>query len=98
MIDRVLSILFFISFFNCSFANNLFDIANVRQLGLITVDITTVNGEIPTCDYASAPEGSMGETCINQTKVHCRIVIYDHDNVLYDSGEYEKGVSGATIK
>ncbi len=98
MIDRVLSILFFISFFHCSFAQNLFDIANVRQLGLITVDITTVNGEIPTCDYASAPEGSMGETCINQTKVHCRIVIYDHDNVLYDSGEYEKGVSGATIK
>ena len=66
MIDRVISILFFIAFFNCLSAQNPFDIANVRQLGLITVDITTVNGETPTCDYASAPEGSMGETCISE--------------------------------
>ena len=62
MILRCLFILLFISFFHDSFAQNKFDIANVKQLGLITVDITTVNGEIPTCDYVSAPEGSMGHT------------------------------------
>ena len=69
MILRCLFILLFISFFHDSFAQNKFDIANVKQLGLITVDITTVNGEIPTCDYVSAPEGSMGHTCTNQNKV-----------------------------
>ena len=98
MIYRFFSIITFILASNCSFAQNQFDIANIKQLGLITVDITTVNGEIPTCEYASAPEGSMGYTCINQTKVPCKIVIYDNENVVYDSGEYEKGISGATIK
>ena len=75
-----------------------FDIASIKQLGLITVEITTVDGEIPTCDYVSAPEGCMGHTCTNQNKVPCKVVIYDNDDVLYSSGEYEKGISGATIK
>ena len=98
MILRCLFILLFISFFHDSFAQNKFDIANVKQLGLITVDITTVNGEIPTCDYVSAPEGSMGHTCTNQNKVPCKIDIYDNETLIYSSGEYVKGVSGATIK
>lgn len=94
-------LLYIISFFfychNC-FAQHSFDIASIKQLGLITVEITTVNGEMPTCDYVSAPEGSMGYTCTNQNKVPCKIDIYDKENLLYSSGEYVKGVSGATIK
>ena len=74
------------------------DIQNIRHSGLRVIDIQTVNNEIPTCDYAEAPEGSMGYTCINQTKVPCRICITQNDQTLYDSGDYEKSVSGATIK
>lgn len=40
----------------------------------------------------------MGYTCINQTKVPCRVVITMLNDTLYDSGEYEKSISGATIK
>ena len=61
------------------------------------VYIQTVNDEIPTCDYVKAPEGSMGYTCINQTKVPCRITIKENGQTLFDSGDYEKSVSGATI-
>ena len=74
------------------------DIQDIRHSGLRVIDIQTVNDELPTCDYAEAPEGSMGYTCINQTKVPCRIVITHDDQTLYDSGDYEKSVSGATIK
>ena len=95
---KFLYIISFILYVHNCLAQHSFDIASIRQLGLITVEITTVDGEIPTCDYISAPEGSMGHTCTNQNKVPCKIDIYDHDNILYSSGEYVKGVSGATIK
>ena len=79
-------------------SQNTFDLSFIKSLGLQVVSITTQNGELPTCDYAEAPEGCMGFTCINQTKVPCRIVITMLNDTLYDSGEYEKSVSGATIK
>ena len=65
------------------------DIQNIRHSGLRVIDIQTVNDELPTCDYAEAPEGSMGYTCINQTKVPCRVIITHDDQILYDSGDYE---------
>ena len=93
-----ITILFsFILFDNLS-SQNIFDIKNVKTLGLQTVEIFTKDGEMPTCDYMDAPEGSMGSTCINQNKVPCRIIISLSDHILYDSGEYEDKVSGATIK
>lgn len=79
-------------------SQNTFDFSFIKSLGLQVVNITTQNGEPPTCDYAEAPEGCMGYTCINQTKVPCRVVITMLNDTLYDSGEYEKSVSGATIK
>lgn len=64
--------------------------------------IETVDGEEPTCDYVSAPSGSMGASIANATKVPGRLVIYSLidgiDSLLYDSGDYEKDVSGMTIK
>lgn len=72
--------------------------AAIINLGLETIQITTRDGEWPTCDYAAAPEGSMGETCINQNKVPCRVVITLYGDTLYDSGEYLEDISGATIK
>lgn len=75
-----------------------FEPTAIKNLGLETIQITTRDGEWPTCDYAVAPEGSMGETCINQNKVPCRVVITLYEDTLYDSGEYEKDISGAIIK
>ena len=64
--------------------------------------IETVDGEEPTCDYVSAPSGSMGASIANATKVPGRLVVYsrvgDVDSVMYDSGYYEDDVSGMTIK
>ena len=75
-----------------------FSIENIKKIGLPVVSINTVNNEEPTCEYVTHPEGSFGESITNATKVPCRITITQNDNILYDSGEYEKNVSGATIK
>jgi hypothetical protein len=62
----------------------------------------TVDGEEPTCDYVSVPEGCMGKTITNATKVPGRLVIYQFidgvDSVVYDSGDFLKNISGMTIK
>ena len=83
---------------NYSLAQTDFSIENIRKIGLPVVSITTVNEEEPTCEYVTHPEGSMGEGITNATKVPCQVVIMDATKTLYDSGEYEKKVSGATIK
>lgn len=75
-----------------------FSIENIKKIGLPIVNISTVDGEEPTCDFVTHPEGSFGESITNTNKVPCRIVITKGDEMLYDSGEYEKNVSGATIK
>ena len=63
--------------------------------------IETVDGAEPTCERVYAPVGSWGST-INSEKVPGRMLMYDHidgvDSVLYDSGDYEKDVSGMTIR
>lgn len=70
--------------------------------GLPVFCVETVEHEEPTCDYVSAPAGCMGAGITNATKVPGRLVVYFNDggteNVLYDSGDYEKDVSGMTIK
>ncbi len=70
--------------------------------GLPVMFVETVNEEEPTCDYVSAPPGCMGASITNATKVPGRLVIYQLmnglDQVLYDSGDYEKNVGGMTIK
>jgi hypothetical protein len=75
-----------------------YDIDYIKTIGIEVVEIITVNGEVPTCDYIDAPQGSMGTTSTNQNKVPCRIIITLLNDTLYDSGEYQKNVSGATIK
>lgn len=74
-------------------------IDQLKATGLPLVNITTVNGELPTCEKIdTAPEGCMGSTIVNATKVPGRIVITLGDSVLYDSGEYAENVSGMKIK
>ena len=78
-----------------------YDIAAILKLGLPVLDIETVNHEEPTCDYVSCPPGSMGGGIANATKVPGHLNIYvgnDAKNPVYASGEYNKDVSGMTIK
>lgn len=95
-----LFLLIVISFFGCShvYAQTDFSIENISQLGLPVVHIITVDGVEPTCDYVTHPEGSMGEGITNNNKVPCRITISKNGETLYDSGDYIKDESGATIK
>lgn len=71
-----------------------------RELPVLCFE--TVDGEEPTCDYVSAPSGSMGAGITNATKVPGRLVVYyrmnGKDSLRYDSGDYEKDVSGMTIR
>ena len=63
--------------------------------------IETVDGVEPTCERVYAPAGSWGST-VNSEKTPGRLIMYSRiegkDSVLYDSGDYEKDVSGMTIK
>ena len=77
-------------------------LSEIIDCGLPVLYIETVDGEEPTCDYVSAPPGCMGFSITNATKVPGRLAVYSRVNgedcVLYDSGDYEKDVSGMTIK
>lgn len=68
------------------------------QLDMPVVYITTVDGEEPTCEYIDHPEGCMGYTITNASKVPSRMVITKKGETIYDSGEYVKKESGLTIK
>lgn len=72
--------------------------AAIAALGLPVLSIQTVNGEMPTCDFIWAPEGEFGIGTTNRTKVPGRAILTEGDSTLYDSGEYEDGKSGMTIR
>ena len=77
-------------------------LTDIIAKGLPVMYVETVDGEEPVCDYVSAPSGCMGATIANATKVPSHLTVYQYvdgiDSVLYDSGDYEKDVSGMTIK
>lgn len=76
-------------------------LSEIIALGLPVICVETVDHEEPTCEVVTAPPGSWGST-INAEKVPGRLVIYNRiagvDSIVYDSGEYEKDVSGMTIR
>ena len=82
--------------------DSMMPLTDIIRLGLPLLYIETVDSEEPTCEYVSAPSGCMGMTIRNATKVPGRITMYQRieglDSVVYDSGDYEKDVSGMTIK
>lgn len=78
----------------CSFSR-----ADLLSAGLPLLEIATDDGVEPTCDYVGAPQGCIGAGITNATKVPGRVSITDSDGTsLYDSGPYEKGASGMTVK
>ena len=69
--------------------------------GLPVVVVNTVNGEEPTAERVFAPDGCLGESIRNATKVPGGVRIYypgDSEHPVFDSGEYSEGESGMTIK
>ncbi len=68
-----------------------------KEKGLPLINIITVDGELPTCDYVDSPTG-WGAGTTNATKVPSRMTLTWGDDLLYDSGEYKKSESGLTIK
>lgn len=75
-----------------------YDLHSIRNIGLPVIEITTVDGEMPTCEYITHPEGAMGMSITNATKVPGRLCITLLGDTLYDSGEYIKDEGGMTIK
>ena len=90
----------FISF--CLIANTVLPArAQSRQeildLGMPLMEITTVNEEEPSFIGIFAPEGCIGKTITQVTKVPGRVKITIGNEVVYDSGDYEEDVSGMRI-
>lgn len=79
-------------------ASTAVDLQDVYDAGLAVVSITTVDGEAPTFERAYPPEGCLGLSIKNATKVPARMTISRSGIVQYDSGEYEKDKSGLTVK
>ena len=74
------------------------DMPEPQELEIPTVHVLTVNGEMPTCDLITAPEGCMGQSITNATKVGARMTIVKNKETLYDSGDYVEGINGITIR
>lgn len=62
------------------------------------VKIETVNHEEPTCEHVTAPANCWGTSIKNATKVPGNLMILKNDDILYYSGDYDKGNSGMTLK
>ena len=74
------------------------DRQTILSTGLTLVEITTVDGEMPTCDKVRHPSGCYGKSIAKMTKVPGRLTITKGENVVYDSGDYQEDVSGMTVR
>ncbi len=73
------------------------DVDALLATGLPLLDIATVGGEEPTCDYVVHPEGCDGYGIANAVKVPGRLVMLQGRDTLYDSGPYGGG-GGMTVR
>ncbi len=74
------------------------DIEYFQNESIPLVVINTIDAEEPTYDVVDHPEGCMGQSITNVTKVKGRIMIVLGQDILYDSGDYVKDESGMTVK
>ena len=70
----------------------------LAKIDMPIVVVETDGGEEPDCEYLRVEDGFPGNTIRNATKVPGRTLVLWHNDTLYDSGSYEKGVSGMTVK
>ena len=75
------------------------ELDSVLCLGLPVVEVVTEDSIEPTAEQAEKPEGTSGQSVVNATKVPGRLRIWSPaGETVYDSGEFEAGQSGMTIK
>ena len=74
------------------------DLDTIVGLGLPVVEISTQNGEEPSCDMLEPPEDCMGQGITNTNKAKGRLRIIDGEETLYDSGDYQEDSDGMTIR
>jgi len=75
-----------------------YTLEEIIALGLPVMVVETVNGEEPVAENVLAPEGCIGQSTRNQTRVPGRLVMIEKGDTVYDSGEYIDDVSGMTIR
>lgn len=68
------------------------------ETGLPVVEIMTNDGEEPACEYVSPPSGENGAGITNNEYVKGAMRIILGDEIIYESGAYEKDTSGMRIK
>ena len=93
-------LLFVLSLINIGNINAITEeeLQQLKETGLPLVVVETENSEEPTFEIAFAPPGCNGQGIKNATKVPGRMRIANGGLTTYDSGYYEKGASGITIK
>lgn len=96
---KITTITLFLCMFSQVIAAQNYHPGNEKLLasGLPLVEIETIGGEEPTCEVIKAPAGCMGVGITNKTKVPSRMTITKGDDLLYDSGEYEKDSCGLML-
>lgn len=77
---------------------NIVTLSEAMAIKLPVLHITTSNGEEPTFNVVYPPSGAFGKSITNNDKVPGRLVITLLNDTLYDSGDFEKDVSGMTIR
>lgn len=89
---------------SCELEGNTFSQSNIIEVksgpntGLKMLSIDTVDSKEPTCRYLKNEGITQAYVAVDKEKVSGRIVLSQNDEILYDSGEYEKSNSGMTIK
>lgn len=75
------------------------DSTQVVNAGLPVLYIETIDSARPTFKVARKDNPDyLGETITDETKVPGRVFICEKESIVYDSKDYEKGISGMTIK
>lgn len=69
----------------------------LSSLALPVLDIHTIDGEMPTCEFITE-DGGNRKSITNQTEVPGRFVMTLKGDTLYDSDEYKVNKRGITIK
>lgn len=72
------------------------DTANT--VDMLVLDITTVDSVMPTCELVDHPVGAFGNGITNAEKIPGRLVVTLLGDTLYNSGDYQKGESGMTVR
>lgn len=70
----------------------------LQELSIPLVTIICENNEEPVCTEVEHPAGCWGSGIIDATKVPSRVLVTLKDEVIFDSGDYVKKESGATVK